>query len=99
MLSGASAGAGGLGSLHHPSHYASNNYNNSSNALTSSSLPSLLYDGAVDRLIQRVNYDTEELVVASDDSTYDWILSHQLDELARGWEDILLVQQSQPNEN
>jgi hypothetical protein len=102
MLSGASAGAGGLGSLHHPFHYASHkNNNNNSNTLTLSSSsppPSLLYDEAVDRLIQRVNYDTEALVVESDDSTYDWILSHQLDELARGWEDILFAQQSQPNE-
>jgi hypothetical protein len=31
----------------------------------------------------------EQLVVPTEEATYDWILSHQLAEIANGWEEIL----------
>jgi hypothetical protein len=31
----------------------------------------------------------EELVLDSDESTYDWILSHQLLRIMQGWEDMI----------
>jgi hypothetical protein len=50
---------------------------------------SALYDDPMATLERRVNGDVEQLVVPTEEATYDWILSHQLAEIANGWEEIL----------
>ena len=48
-----------------------------------------LYDEALARLEQEVNQKVDELVIPSDQTTYDWILVQQLTKIAEGWEDSL----------
>ena len=48
-----------------------------------------LYDDALARLEQEVNQKVDELVIPSDQTTYDWILVQQLTKIAEGWEDSL----------
>jgi len=43
-----------------------------------------LYDDNFANLERKVNQDIDELVVSTDDSTYNWILAHQLAEVAKG---------------
>jgi hypothetical protein len=56
-----------------------------------------LYDDRLAGLERRVNQNVEELVVATDDTTYDWILSHQLAEIAKGWEELQSTSASKKN--
>ena len=49
-----------------------------------------LYDSDLVSLERRINEDIDQLIVPSDETTYDWILSHQLLELMQGWERLLM---------
>jgi len=53
-----------------------------------------LYNEALARLEQDINQKVDQLVVSSDQTTYDWILAQQLVEITKGWEDSL--QESTP---
>jgi len=46
-----------------------------------------LFNEALARLEQTVNRKVDELVIPSDQTTYEWILAEQLYRIARGWED------------
>jgi hypothetical protein len=46
-----------------------------------------LYNEALARLEQDINQKVDQLVVSSDQNTYDWILAHQLVEITKGWEE------------
>ena len=46
-----------------------------------------LFNEALARLEQTVNRKVDELVISSDQTTYEWILAEQLYRIARGWED------------
>ena len=51
-----------------------------------------LYDKSLAELQRKANDDLDKLVQeesSSDESTYDWILSHQLVRLMKGWEEML----------
>jgi hypothetical protein len=48
-----------------------------------------LYNEALARLEQEVNHKVDELVVPSDQTTYDWILAQQLVKIGKSWEDSL----------
>ena len=48
-----------------------------------------LYNEALARLEQDVNQKVDQLVVSSDQTTYDWILAQQLTKITEGWEDSL----------
>jgi hypothetical protein len=48
-----------------------------------------LYDDRLASLERRINHDVDCLVVAEDETSYDWILAQQLAEIERGWEEIL----------
>ena len=47
---------------------------------------STLYDEQLATLERRINQDVEQLVLTSDDTTYEWILAHQLSEIASKWD-------------
>jgi hypothetical protein len=48
-----------------------------------------LYDDKLASLERRVNCDVRELVCPSDENSCEWIISHQLAEIANGWDGIL----------
>jgi hypothetical protein len=48
-----------------------------------------LYNELLARLEKHVNRDVHQLVTSSDETSYDWILAHQMAELAKSWKDIL----------
>ena len=48
-----------------------------------------LYNERLARLEQEVNQKVDQLVVRSDQTTYDWILGEQLAKIAEGWEESL----------
>jgi len=50
-----------------------------------------LYDESLARLGKHVNCDVDQLVLSSDQTTYDWILAQQLAEIARCWAETLLA--------
>jgi hypothetical protein len=49
-----------------------------------------LYNESLARLEKHVNRDVDQLVLSSDQTTYDWVLAQQLFEIGRGWEEMLL---------
>jgi hypothetical protein len=49
---------------------------------------SALYDESLASLERKINRDIDELVITTNETTYDWILSHQLAMIAKGWEEI-----------
>lgn len=49
-----------------------------------------LYNESLARLEKHVNRDVDEMVLPSDQTTYDWVLAQQLKEIARGWKKMLL---------
>ncbi|KAG7360580.1 Fms-interacting protein [Nitzschia inconspicua] len=59
----------------------------STTATTTRSLETLpLYDETLARLEHHLNRNVEEMVVTSDETTYEWILAQQLVELADQWD-------------
>ena len=48
-----------------------------------------LYNETLARLEQDVNQKVDQLVIPSDQTTYDWVLVEQLTKIAEGWEDSL----------
>lgn len=46
-----------------------------------------LYDEQLSSLERRINQDVEQLVLSTDETTYEWILAHQLSEIATKWDD------------
>ena len=52
---------------------------------------STLYDDRLASLERRINRDVEQLVMKSEETTYDWILSHQLAEIVKEWENIQAI--------
>ncbi len=48
-----------------------------------------LYNETLARLEQSVNSSVDDLVLPSDQTTYDWILGEQLMKIAEGWEEFL----------
>lgn len=49
---------------------------------------SALYDENLANLERKINSDIDELVVSTDETSYEWILSHQLAMIAKRWEEI-----------
>jgi hypothetical protein len=54
----------------------------------------ILYDDQLLNLERRINEDVEHLVLSKDETTYEWILSHQLSEIATKWEEQLIESES-----
>jgi hypothetical protein len=54
----------------------------------------ILYDDRLLNLERRINQDVEHLVLPKDETTYEWILSHQLSEIATKWEEQLIESDS-----
>jgi len=57
--------------------------------LKSEQLP--LYNESLARLGKHVNCDVDQLVLSSDQTTYDWILAQQLAEIVRCWREMLVT--------
>lgn len=53
-----------------------------------------LYDDQLSSLERRINQDVDHLVLSNDETTYEWILSHQLSEIAKKWEEQLAENES-----
>lgn len=53
-----------------------------------------LYDDQLSNLERRINQDVDDLVLSTDETTYDWILSHQISEIATKWEEQLVESES-----
>ena len=80
----------GMDGLHHPSQYDGRQAGKTTaSGDTSTSPQPCLFDDQLDKLVRHVNFDVEDFVDESDDTTYDWVVSHQLVALANGWEAIL----------
>jgi len=50
-----------------------------------------LYNESLARLGKHVNCNVDQLVLSSDQTTYDWILAQQLAEIVRCWRDMLVT--------
>lgn len=48
-----------------------------------------LYNESLARLQKHVNRDVNQLVTSSDETSYDWILAHQMAEMAKTWKEFL----------
>jgi hypothetical protein len=55
----------------------------------SASISPLLFDAPLARLERHVHQNVSEFVNDEEETTYDWILTLQLAEIAKGWEDLL----------
>ena len=53
-----------------------------------------LYDEQLTALERAVNQDIEQLVRREDETSYEWILAHQLSEIATKWEKQLIESES-----
>ena len=53
-----------------------------------------LYDDHLSNLERDINQDLEHLVLSTDETTYEWILSHQVSEIATKWEEQLVESES-----
>ena len=60
-----------------------------STSSTSLSTPPLLFDAPLAQLERHVDQNVSEFVSDDEETTYDWILTLQLAEIAKGWEDLL----------
>lgn len=54
----------------------------------------VLYDEQLSSLERRINQNVQDLVSPTDETTYEWILAHQLSEIATKWEEQLVESES-----
>jgi hypothetical protein len=50
----------------------------------------VLYEETLSRLERSIDDDVEKLVDADEETTYEWILAHQLSEIATKWEELMV---------